>query len=174
MTRNITSARNIRNIPDGYSYCVSCKKKKHNHDFHWYVSPDDKVRTRVNGSCRPCRSKLGKETNIIRKSVIPFVPRPSYGTLCEACERPVYERQGDIPENVDGTYAFSFDHDHDTNDFRGWICKPCNTGFGLLGDTYENVKIRLEYLERAKYHQNDSQKKFLNERATLNQFYGDD
>ena len=26
------------------------------------------------------------------------------------------------------------DHCHVTGDFRGWLCRRCNTGYGLLGD----------------------------------------
>ncbi len=170
MARNINPLRDTENIPDGYSYCATCKLKKHNYEYHWYISPDGKARTRVNGSCRPCRSKLGKETESLKKVVIPYVPKPEYGTPCESCNRPVYERQGDIPEGVDGTYAFSFDHEHNSNHFRGWICKPCNTGFGLLGDTYESVKNRLKYLERAMNNQNESQKQYLKECPNLENF----
>jgi len=160
--RKKLSLRDTENIPDDYSYCVTCKKKKHNYDFHWYLSPDGKARTRVNGSCKNCRSALSKETESLKKIIIPLCPRPKWGELCESCHKPVYERQGDIPEGVEGTYAFSFDHEHGSTHFRGWICKPCNTGFGLLGDTYESVKERLEYLKRAKLNENKSQRSIPN------------
>jgi hypothetical protein len=50
-----------------------------------------------------------------------------------------------------------FDHRHGTDNFRGWICNPCNTGFGLLGDTAETVSLRLKYLENAEHNMNPSQ-----------------
>ena len=37
------------------------------------------------------------------------------------------------------------DHDH----FRGWICKTCNIGIGMLGGTTESVERALRYLSGA-------------------------
>lgn len=39
------------------------------------------------------------------------------------------------------------DHDHLTNRIRGLLCSNCNRGLGLLGDTSENIKNALKYLE---------------------------
>lgn len=39
------------------------------------------------------------------------------------------------------------DHCHTTGRFRGWLCSPCNTGIGLLGDSIEGVTRALEYLK---------------------------
>ena len=83
---------------------------------------------------------------LVKKKILPDNPRPAYGELCKACKRPVYANQSDIPADVNGTYAWMFDHNHQTVKFRGWICNPCNTGFGLLGDTSDSVKLRLQYL----------------------------
>ena len=41
---------------------------------------------------------------------------------CECCDAP---REG---------RALCLDHDHNTNDFRGWLCVKCNAGIGQLGD----------------------------------------
>jgi Recombination endonuclease VII len=38
------------------------------------------------------------------------------------------------------------DHDHKTLLFRGWICRTCNTGIGLLGDNLEGIANALAYL----------------------------
>lgn len=44
------------------------------------------------------------------------------------------------------------DHDHVTEQVRGLVCKKCNTGIGLLGDTIEGVERALAYLgERMPY-----------------------
>lgn len=39
------------------------------------------------------------------------------------------------------------DHCHSTNVFRGFLCSPCNTGIGLLGDTADHLSRALKYLE---------------------------
>lgn len=41
-----------------------------------------------------------------------------------------------------------FDHCHDTNAFRGWICRQCNSSMGQMGDTYRQVQSRANYLKR--------------------------
>ncbi len=39
-----------------------------------------------------------------------------------------------------------FDHNHITGKFRGWLCIKCNSGIGLLGDSYFIVSNALRYL----------------------------
>lgn len=36
------------------------------------------------------------------------------------------------------------DHCHDTGEYRGTICRTCNTAIGLLGDDLNNIIERLE------------------------------
>lgn len=38
------------------------------------------------------------------------------------------------------------DHDHDTGEVRGLLCKPCNTGIGMLADSAERCRRAAEYL----------------------------
>jgi len=40
-----------------------------------------------------------------------------------------------------------YDHDHDTMEFRGVLCRVCNKGLGSLGDTLEGLKKAVKYLE---------------------------
>lgn len=43
-----------------------------------------------------------------------------------------------------------YDHCHQTGEFRGWLCKPCNQRLGWMGDSIEeierNVEIAMKYL----------------------------
>ena len=163
--------RNTKGIPEGEYICSTCKQSKDSKEFHWYEQTIDGrgrggngKRKRVNGSCRVCRNELARETSRLKRKIIPLIPQPQYGELCEACNRPVYANQSDIPKEVDGTYSWMFDHNHDTVEFRGWICNPCNTGFGLLGDNAESVKLRLQYLIDSESNKTKSQM-ILNETA---------
>lgn len=55
------------------------------------------------------------------------------------------------PENCElcGTAAdLHFDHCHDSEAFRGWLCMRCNTGLGMLGDNIEGLERALAYLRR--------------------------
>ena len=40
------------------------------------------------------------------------------------------------------------DHDHDTLEFRGWLCESCNLGIGLLGDTVAGTEKALTFLRK--------------------------
>ncbi|WNM66168.1 endonuclease [Microbacterium Phage DejaVu] len=63
--------------------------------------------------------------------------RPPLGTPCECCGKTQFG------------VVLRLDHNHETGEFRGWLCDSCNTGIGKLGDTIEGVKRALEYLTRA-------------------------
>ncbi len=38
------------------------------------------------------------------------------------------------------------DHDHATGEIRGWLCRPCNSAIGQLGDTASSVMRAVLYL----------------------------
>lgn len=54
------------------------------------------------------------------------------GGLCRICCRPM------APPAVD--------HDHETGEVRGLLCRPCNTAIGLLGDSPQMLARAIEYL----------------------------
>jgi len=41
-----------------------------------------------------------------------------------------------------------FDHNHETGEFRGWLCNNCNSALGLLGDNPDIVKRAYYYLKK--------------------------
>lgn len=41
-----------------------------------------------------------------------------------------------------------FDHDHETDAHRGYLCVSCNTGIGKLGDNIEGLQKALAYLSK--------------------------
>ena len=40
-----------------------------------------------------------------------------------------------------------YDHDHTTEQHRGWICQQCNQGISLLGDNIQGLIKALHYLQ---------------------------
>ena len=60
-------------------------------------------------------------------------PRPK---ICEAC-------------GSNGTICY--DHDHNTGEFRGWICMQCNFA---LGQVHDDIKILLDLVSYLKKHEN--------------------
>ena len=171
--RSYARKGDTHSIPEGRSQCSRCKKHKDNIEFGYYRIPEDappdKKRTKVNSLCSECKSEYNTELRFLKSSIKPFITPPDWGEPCEACERPSYENQSNIPDGVNGTHGFVPDHDHEIStdldnmvpenlfSFRGWSCKPCNTGGGSIGDTIAAVEKYLEYLKRARDFQNRSQ-----------------
>lgn len=50
--------------------------------------------------------------------------------------------------NRDGGSRLHFDHDHETGEFRGWLCRQCNMALGLLKDDPLRLEALARYLRR--------------------------
>lgn len=140
--------RNLDNIPQGTCVCSECKLEKDNIEYQFYSNrfTKDGYRLRVNTYCRSCSTRISKELSQIKNKVKKQHPQPAYGEPCAICNKPVYKHKSEVPAGVDGTWGWQCDHDHETNEFRGWLCKKCNTGLGALGDNLESLLRAVEYL----------------------------
>ena len=82
--------------------------------------------------CKPCIVEADTLLRRLKKEN----PMPPSGTPCACCGR------------IDKLYC---DHDHGpTKHFRGWVCRNCNSGLGLLSDSEEGLRRALRYLERSR------------------------
>jgi hypothetical protein len=79
-------------------------------------------------TCKSCTNKHSRELNKLKKEN----PKPPKGTKCTI----------DECNNTD----LHLDHNHETGEFRGWICTNHNTGIGKIGDTLEDSIKILKYL----------------------------
>lgn len=57
---------------------------------------------------------------------------------CAICDKELVIGQGANGVNVD--------HDHETGEYRGVLCTPCNTGLGLFRDDIFSLQTAVEYL----------------------------
>jgi hypothetical protein len=85
--------------------------------------------------CRKCTSAAtkGKSAATATAKRLGMSTKAPEGTPCELC--------GD-------TESIVFDHDHDTDTFRGWLCNPCNRSIGVLGDNTTGLMDALVYLAK--------------------------
>ena len=81
--------------------------------------------------CRPCI----KEADVLLRALKKNNPQPAAGTPCECCGR------------IDKLF---YDHDHSSKELRGFCCRNCNSGIGLLGDSEQGLRQALAYLERTR------------------------
>ena len=124
-------------IEDVMCNCNVCHRKLPSSYFQHYRSriKSNGMRLRVNRNCYDCAKITKNALDKIKKEILPLHPYPKYGSKCSQCNKVVYEKSEDIPAGVDGTNGpWQFDHDHLTNKFRGYVCKLCNTGTGMIGD----------------------------------------
>jgi hypothetical protein len=121
------------NIPDGLCTCTICGIEQPNTEFPYYLDrkTKDGFRLRTNKNCRTCRGKKSPELDKLKK----IHTRPPFGQPCDCCGKPVYEN-------------WQLDHCHDSGEFRGWLCKQCNTGLGSLGDTFDSIFKCAVYLQK--------------------------
>lgn len=71
------------------------------------------------GNCLQCgkNQNIGKNNAIKKAKDNGILTKAPKGTTCEICGR---------------SGVIVFDHDHKTEEFRGFICDPCNRSIGIL------------------------------------------
>jgi len=136
-------------IEQAMTTCSVCKISKDETHFQHYATRFKRngMRLRVNTNCDECLKKESKTLRAIKKDN----PPPPYLTPCPQCSKIVYKKSEDIPDGIDGTNGpWQCDHDHKTGEFRGYLCKKCNTGTGLIGDNADYFKKALTEKKKRK------------------------
>lgn len=103
--------------------CKTCGLEKSDEDF---IKADGQHRSTRN-RCKDCH-KIQAD---VRKQLKLDNPLPEYGN-CPICNK--------------YTEDWVLDHCHDDGKFRGYICRHCNSGIGLLGDNINGLVNALNYL----------------------------
>jgi hypothetical protein len=69
-----------------------------------------------------------------------------HGAQCGICKK---------QENSQYRRRLSWDHNHKTGEFRGFLCSKCNQGIGLLGDSPKILASAIDYLKQRGYYGED-------------------
>ena len=90
---------------------------------------------RIRPECSTCYriASKGKSAATATAKRLGMSTKAPEGTPCEVCG---------VTEKI------VFDHYHDTDTFRGWLCDPCNRSTGVLGDNVAGIVKVLNYLNR--------------------------
>jgi hypothetical protein len=85
--------------------------------------------------CRDCTKSaaVGKAEAVKVAKSLGIPHKAPEGTACELCK---------------STKKIVFDHDHEKNTFRGWLCDPCNRSMGVLGDKASSLLEAVAYLSK--------------------------
>lgn len=129
--------------------CTRCGEEKHLSEFY-------KHRKGYDNRCIECFKKYNKELKDLKEH--PETPEmPQY---CDCCGRPNPKGQFYAGGRPKPNLALDHYYDSDGNPYvRGYLCSPCNSGIGYLGDTPQGVGNGIKYL--LKSLPEDQKKEFL-------------
>jgi len=75
-------------------------------------------------------------------------PLPEGNYLCPICQKSKDDLLAQRKPEKKYVSTFVLDHDHNTGEYRGYICWKCNSALGFLEDKISNVRIALNFLEQ--------------------------
>ena len=125
--------------------CVQCEKNRRilrkdeiNASRRKYAKNNQDIIKKSRNSWRKTNpDKYMKEHHKSRGYPEPTRPYPE-DNRCECCN----EVEGSIDNRYGKIKRLALDHNHETNEFRGWLCFRCNTVLGKVKDS----KVILEKL----------------------------
>ncbi len=91
--------------------------------------------------CKQCNNKLSR----IRRALKKKHGDPPEDYICPICHRTAEEVKGKGGEKCS---TWVIDHDHETNEFRGWLCHCCNRGVGCFHDSILILNRAINYLTK--------------------------
>lgn len=120
--------------------CSSCKKELPILDFYY-----DKKRKQVASRCKMCANYYSRKVDKTDKKFydinkLYFIDKEEYIGMELA-----QESKCCICKNKEKLVV---DHCHSSGKVRGLLCRKCNSGLGLFGDSVVFLKNAIEYLEK--------------------------
>ena len=107
-------------------------------------------------NCKKCNDEL-TQSNCCWTGMQNFATGDRYmDNVCRECKRGLTKSSQAATGSEPGTPCACcgrmkkrhLDHDHATDQLRGFICQSCNHGLGHLGDDIEGIQRALAYLQR--------------------------
>lgn len=136
--------------------CPVCKISKENSEFGF----DRRLKGGLRSACKKCeiaRAVKWQTKNPERKKELCdrwHRDHPhhhllkSYGVTPEEYERRFSEQNGLCAICKLNLPKLAIDHDHRTGKVRGLLCRKCNAGIGMLGDSFERLLKAASYLRK--------------------------
>lgn len=118
--------------------CNKCMEVKPITEFHKDKGRRDALKRHP--VCSKCLRKHNQVVNKIKKNA---PPKPN---VCECCGR--------NPDTDSTIRGWAMDHNHFTEEFRGWICQTCNIGLGHFKDSVEGLLKAVDYLKKTESKKN--------------------
>ena len=89
----------------------------------------------LRSECKKCNTLLRATTKRLKR----LHDAPDADYVCPICNQNAQELNSKGPTWV-------IDHDHETHEFRGWLCQKCNRGLGAFNDNPETLTRAIGYL----------------------------
>lgn len=96
----------------------------------------------IRNDCKQCQKEQSKVVNELKKEYAHL--KPSTDDKCPICQRT--EREILNKTGREKT-IWVCEHNHDTGDFRGWICDYCNTVLARADESIETLERAIKYLK---------------------------
>jgi hypothetical protein len=126
----------ISNEPTDTNECRLCKNEKDASEFYIirtvlsHHKSKETIKVYYDNRCKECCKSIEQEKKALKKK-----HRYPDSNVCDCC-------------GIICTEKLMFDHCHDKLIWRGWLCRSCNVGIGMLGDNISGLKQAIEYLKK--------------------------
>jgi hypothetical protein len=135
---------------DGIKSCTKCKLSLPHTDFGYCA----RTKTRLQSWCKRCRSKDARRFELANKERVKSVKRNgklkrAYGITQEDYLKYLTDQDGVCAICGDGPGVkgvFDIDHNHETGQYRGLLCHPCNCVIGHFKESTTLLESAISYL----------------------------
>ena len=122
--------------------CVTCRQSLPLTSFR-YTAKLASGQASLRSECKTCKAEKDRQVRQLRK----LHPRPTdLDYRCPCCGQTETEIKstGKFPDRT----VWCLDHNHATEEFRGWICNDCNRIAGISKDNVSLLRKIALYIEK--------------------------